>query len=197
MQTPQEEKYLLPWNHSFNETSFPINVELEVHDLVFPDRATPWVNDVIVYSFNITNLTDKTFEINHTLNVVSPIFEPLVNTSVMLEGSSSANLNGEKVTLRNEGINEVDITFQVPSGLISYVPPPVTSVDNLTIQHYVWTVTQETEDAILFGRYGEVLTLIVLIPSTIIALKNLKDLVTKSTIDEDEKRRQEVSAQAH
>jgi hypothetical protein len=167
METPQDEKYLLPWTHRLNISDFPVVIDLEVHDLVFPDRATPWVNDVIVYSFNITNLTNRTLEINHTLSVVSPIFESFENTTVTLDKGATASLDREKVVFKNEGMNEVYVVFNV------------TDSDRIKIEHYLWAVTQQTENSILFSKYGQILTLIVLIPSTIIAMKNLKDLVIK------------------
>jgi len=168
VETPQEEKYLLPWKYTLNMSNFPVMIDLEVHDLVFPKRATPWVNDVIVYSFNITNLTNTTLKINHTLSVVNPIFESFVKTSITLNESSTISLYREKVVLKNEGINEVDMIFNI------------TDSDRIKIEHYLWTVTQQTENSILFSKYGQILTLIVLVPSTIIAIKNLKDLVIKS-----------------
>ena len=167
METPQEEKYLLPWTYRLNYSDFPVVIDLEVHDLVFPDRATPWVNDVIVYSFNITNLINRTLVINHTLSVVSPIFESFENTTVTLEKGATASLDREKVVFKNEGINELLIIFNI------------TNSDRIRMEHYIWTVTQQTENNILFSKYGVILTMIVLIPSTIIAIKNLKDLVMK------------------
>jgi len=154
-------------------SDFPFMIDLEVHDLVFPDRATPWVNDVIVYSFNITNLTNRTLEINHTLSVVNPIFESFENTSFTLNQGSTISLDREKVVFKNEGMNEVDIIFNT------------TDFDMIKVEHYVWTVTRQTENSILFSKYGQILTLIVLIPSTIIAIKNLKDLVIKKPPDKE------------
>lgn len=173
MMTPQEEKYLLPWKDTFNLSDFPISMDIEVHNLVFPDRATPLVNDVIVYSFNITNLTNRTLEINHTLCVVSPIFESFKNTSFTVNQSSTISLEREKVVFKNEGMNEVDILFNI------------TDSDRIRIEHYLWAITQQTENSILFSKYGQILTMIVLIPSTIIALRHLKDLVIKKTQDRE------------
>ncbi len=172
METPQDEKYLLPWKDTFSFPYSSVRIDLEVYDLVFPDRATPWVNDVVIYSFNITNLTNRTLEINHTLSVVNPIFESFENMSVTLENGTTKSLGREKVVFKNEGINEVDIVFNI------------TDVEKIWIEHYMWTVTRQTENSILFGKYGQILTLIILIPSTIIAIKNLKDLALKSPDEE-------------
>jgi hypothetical protein len=185
IQTPQEEQYLFPWSHNFNASDFPANIGTEVHNLVFPDRATPRVNDAVVYSFNITNLTNKAFEVNQSLNVVSPNFESFADTTVTVEGNATAILSPEEVIFKNEGMNKVVIVFHVPSyTVVNASSSPTLSVDNLTISHYVWTVTQQTENFILFGKYGQILTFIVLIPTTIIALKNFKDLVTKPKKEE-------------
>jgi len=170
MPTPQEAKYLLPWNYKFNFSDFPVSIDIKVHDLVFPDRATPWVNDVILYFFNITNLTNRTLEINHTLSVVSPIFESYKNTSFTLNQSSTISLDGEEVVFKNEGMNVVDIVFNITDY-------------SLKVEHYLMAVTLQTEYSILFSKYGQILTLIVLVPSTVIALKHLKDLVIKKSQD--------------
>lgn len=169
IQTPQEAKYLLPWKKTFNYTEFPVSIDLEVHDLVYPDRVTPYVNDPILYSFTITNLTNETLEINHTYSVVNPIFESFGNTSIKLDRNGTANLDNEEVVLMSEGINEIELVFNVTN-----------SDEVLRIDHYLPAITEQTEYNILFGKYGEILTLIVLIPSTIIAIKNLKDIVIKS-----------------
>lgn len=172
METPQDEKYLLPWKYTWNFPYFSVRIDLEVYDLVFPDRATPWVNDVVIYSFNITNLTNRTLEINHTLSIVNPIFESFENMSVTLENGTTKSLGREKVVFKNEGMNEVDIVFNI------------TDDEYIRVEHYMYTVTRQTENSILFSKYGQILTLIILIPSTIIAIKNLKDLVLKSPCEE-------------
>jgi len=171
IQTPQEEKYLLPWQYIFPTTpDSSIEIALEVHNLVFPERATPLVNDVIVYSFNITNLTNETLEINHICNVVSPVLDFYVNITIKLESGESGSISREKVALKNEGVNEIDMLFNITN-----------RDENYKMEHYVWAISQQTENTLLFDKYGQILTLIVLIPSTIIAIKNLKELVIKPT----------------
>ncbi|MCJ7630996.1 hypothetical protein MUP77_01150 [Candidatus Bathyarchaeota archaeon] len=170
IQTPQEDEYLLPWKYTCPKTlDSSIEIALEVHDLVFPERATPLVNDVIVYSFNITNLTNETLEINFRCNVVSPIFEFYGNRIIKLETGKTESIDREKVVLKNEGVNEIDLLFNITN-----------RYENYKMEHYVWAISQQTENYLLFNKYGQILTLIVLIPSTIIAIKNLKDLVIKS-----------------
>jgi hypothetical protein len=170
IQTPQEEKYLLPWKYTFPKMpDSSITIDLEVHNLVFPEKATPNVNDVIVYSFNITNLTNGTLEISHIVNVISPIFESVENRTILLESGRTENIEREKVVLKNEGVNEIAVVFNLTNKNEKYA-----------MEHYVWAISQQTENTLLFNKYGQILTLIVLIPSTIIALRNLLELVTVS-----------------
>jgi hypothetical protein len=176
MPTPQEEQYGLPGRYTFiTGSDSPVSIIFEVHDLISPDQAIPYVNDPIVYSFNITNLTNGTLEINHTINVVSPILESYVNVNVTVDAGKTVSLNMEKVVLKNEGINEVDAIFNIKNN------------SSFKMEQYIWAITQQTEDTVLFGKYGEILTLIVLIPSTIIAIKNLKDIISEKPNKSKEK----------
>ncbi|MCJ7633010.1 hypothetical protein MUP77_11545 [Candidatus Bathyarchaeota archaeon] len=171
MQTPQEAEYMLPWTYTIpfvNDSS--VRIDLEVYNLIYPDKVTPWVNDVIAYSFNITNLTNQTLSINHTIRVVSPISEQYVNMNITLDSGATKSLDRERVTLKSEGVNEIDVCFNIADY------SNATSPEKLLMEHYLPAITPQFEINLLFAKYGQTLTLIVLIPSTIIAIKNLKDL---------------------
>jgi hypothetical protein len=162
-------KGYLPYTENFNASK--VNIFVEVSNTLNPfseDLVTQ--NDYVVFDFEITNFEDNKLEIKYHYHFIAPN-----NTDWVRSGSMSLDQNETKngievIQFKDLGLNAVEFEFNI------YDAKTKGFIRN-SLWHFSPQVISQTDAMELnYRRIYVVILILTLIPSTVIAVKNLRDL---------------------
>lgn len=159
----------LPFTSSIENPD--IHVDETIYDL-FKNKAV-YKNDLVIFNISIINKNNNSIQLEHNFSLTEPDIFQYPNKSFTLDKFERINFE-DNIYIKSEGLNIVNLSYKTNNQSVLY--------DRI----YINVLDPQTETARFIHKYSLILSIILIFPTAIIALKNLKDLLMiKKTNDEN------------
>jgi hypothetical protein len=149
----------IPWSYSYNFTDITVKMNIQNFD----NRTWVRTGDLILCTFNVTNLSNKTIVIYHNYSMISPIEKPLGSQEFRLSNRNYIEFT-DNVFPSFEGPNQYSFVFQIKNS------------DSYRLEWMTNTIKWDTEISIFFNKYSQILSFVIGIPAIIVGIRNFKDI---------------------